>query len=609
MATVFTPEHSPLDRIFAADTTYRIPAYQRPYSWQAVGKSERDNQVVHMWEDLSSFFEDNRENNKEYFLGSMVIVEDTEKLRTFEVIDGQQRLTTLLLLFAAMRCFLREVERMPGGLPDGSTERTWLGRSIQKLESFLYNEGGPSMLAALKLKVERTLGVNFNQVLESAVACESDIVGIDKQDKKHREIAARYFKNRDYFLTSLRRDFLPAGGGQLDLHKFDEFFAFLRTRVALVLIKTSDFSTAYRIFEILNNRGLPLSNLDLLRNFVLEQLTEAKVPKPDECWERLESVYTFTEDFIGRWTESVNAAQPQASSFNDAKRLFEEGYQDSPTEKKIHIFYRDLEQNLLFYNLIIEEDERIEDVGICRAVSFIKLLGNERYSYDLLLALFRSRRYEGGADPKIKAFLRVYRAYALYVVLLGRFSSPKIYEAIRALNEGRTADATRVFELGDKEKAALASFFDGKIEKNDHAKLLLAAYVWRTEEEDPDVVKQALVYEKSTLEHILPQEPAPGTNWLTDFTEQFRDDFTYRLGNMTLLTQAKNSANRNFDFSKKRAVYAKSKLPLTVTLGEHATMTEQVIKDRHEKLVSALREIFLSAEQGLAAADLPSAGG
>ncbi len=120
MATVFTPEHSPLDRIFAADTTYRIPAYQRPYSWQAVGKSERDNQVVQMWQDLSSFFEDNRQNNKEYFLGSMVIIEDRDKLRTFEVIDGQQRLTTLLLLFAAMRCFLREVERMPGGFPEGS---------------------------------------------------------------------------------------------------------------------------------------------------------------------------------------------------------------------------------------------------------------------------------------------------------------------------------------------------------------------------------------------------------------------------------------------------------------------------------------------------------
>ncbi|HNF97308.1 MAG TPA: DUF262 domain-containing protein, partial [Pseudomonadota bacterium] len=85
MATVFSPEHCPLDRLFAADTTYRIPAYQRPYSWQAGGRTERSRQVDQMWEDLWSFFEDNRTNAKEYFLGSMVIVEDKNALRNFEV--------------------------------------------------------------------------------------------------------------------------------------------------------------------------------------------------------------------------------------------------------------------------------------------------------------------------------------------------------------------------------------------------------------------------------------------------------------------------------------------------------------------------------------------
>lgn len=596
MATVFTPEHSPLDRIFASDTTYRIPAYQRPYSWQAIGKSERDSQVIQMWEDLWSFFEANRQNNKEYFLGSMVIVEDRNKLRTFEVIDGQQRLTTLLLMFAAMRCFLQEVERMPGGFPDGSKERTWLARSVQKLESFLYNEEGPSMLAELKLKVERTLGVNFNQVLDVAVRCSNDAI-VPTLEKKHREIAQRYFKNRDYFINRFRQSFLPTGAAdatQLDLRKLDELFAFLRARVAIVLIKTSDFSTAYRIFEILNNRGLPLSNLDLLRNFVLEQLAEAKVANPDELWERLESQYTFTEDFIGRWTESTNAAQPQASAFNDAARLFEERYHDSATERKIDVFCRDLERNLFWYSLIAEEDERVEDVGIRRAITFIKLLGNERYSVDLLLSLFRARNYQGGAAPEIKAFLGTYRAYALHVFLLGRFSSPKAYEAIRALNEGRAEDARLMFALGERERAALYSFFDGKIEKNDYAKVLLAAYVWQTEEDDPDVVTQHLMYERATLEHVIPQDPAQGTNWLVDFSDAFRGEFTYRLGNMTLLTQAKNSANRNFDFSRKKQVYAKSKLPMTVKLGEQSTLTEQYIRDRHQAIVAKLRDIFLT---------------
>ena len=602
MATVFTPEHSPLDRIFAADTTYRIPAYQRPYSWQAIGKSDRDSQVIQMWDDLWSFFEDNRNNTKEYFFGSMVIVEDKDKLRTFEVIDGQQRLTTLLLLFAAMRCFLQDIEAKHSGVP--ADEKKWLGRIIQKLETFIYNEQGPSLLTELKVKIERSVATtNFDEILKNAAACADD-GKVATVDRKYRDIAQRYFKNRDYFLGRLRESLLPGQTGQtgqtagpatLDLRKTDEFFAFLRARVAIVLIKSSDFSTAYRIFEILNNRGLPLSNLDLLRNFVIEQLAEANISNPDERWGQLESRYTFTEDFIGRWTESINATQPQTSAFNDARRLFEEEarYSDSATEKKAEVFYRDLERNLFWYNLLVEEDQRVEDVAIRNAITFIKLLGNERYSFDLLLALFRHRDYQGGCDSEIKAFLFTYRVYALHVFVLGRFSSPRIYESIRALNEGRPEDARRAFELKQGEKDALANFFDGKIEKNDYAKLLLAAYVWRTEEDEPDVVHQHLVYEKSTLEHVIPQDPAPGTNWLTDFSPSFRNEFTYRLGNMTLLTQAKNSANRNFDFTKKRQVYAKSKLPMTVKLGEQETLTEAYIQERHRQLVAALRDIFL----------------
>lgn len=597
MTTVFTPKHSPLDQIFAADTNYRIPAYQRPYAWQAAGKSEWDSQVIQMWQDLWSFFEDNRKNNKEYFLGSMVIVEDKDKLRTYEVIDGQQRLTTLLLFFAAMRCFVQEAEQASPGFPQGSQQRQWLVRTGQKLESFIYNEAGPSMLATLKLKIERTIGINYNQVLERAVACADDslVAGLEK---KHREIAQRYFKNRDYFSERLRECFLVGASKdytKLDLLKLDEFFAFLRARVAIVLITTSDFSTAYRIFEILNNRGLPLSNLDLLRNFVLEQLVTANIPNPEQRWEHLETDYVFTEDFIGRWTESVKAAQPQASAFNDAARLFDEHYGDSLTEKKIEIFYRDLEQNLAWYNLIIESDERISDMRTRNALRLIKLLGNERYSFDLLLSLFRHRRYKGDADPEVLAFLLTYRTYALYVLLLARYSTSKIYDAVRALNEGKAESARSIFVLGDKEKKELGVFFDGPIEKNDQAKLLLAAYIWRTEEENgEDVVKQQLIYEKATLEHILPQEPLAGTNWMAQFSADFRDEFTYKLGNMTLLTQRKNSAARNFDFSKKKPIYAKQKLPLTVKIGEQAVITEAYLRQRHDELVAKLREMFLN---------------
>lgn len=593
MATVFTPEHSSLDRIFAANSTYKIPAYQRPYSWEAVGKSDRDSQVIQIWTDLWEFFQDNRQTNKEYFLGSMVIIEHADALRTFDVIDGQQRLTTLLLLFSAMRCFLREQLDKPGGEAAAGL-RHWFDRAVRRLEQFLFNEEGLGLVPQLKLKVERTLGADFNQVLRDVLECKTD-GQVSRLDKKHREVAQRYFKNHDYFQQRLREHFLEAGTGSMDKGRialFDEFFRFLQARVAIVLIKTLDFSTAYRIFEILNNRGLPLSNLDLLRNFVLEQLAAAEVPDPDVHWERLEREYVLTEDFISRWMESTNAAQPQSSAFNDAKRLFERDYTDTPAGKNILDFCRDLDRNLFWYNLILEEEQRVEDLAIRHCLTFVKLLGNERYTVDLLLALFRCRSYQGEQDPEILRFLRTYRTHALYTQLVGRFSSSRIYSAIKELNTGNLEEARKKFELEERERVHLFERLDEDFDKNDQAKLLLAAYVWHQEESEEDVVTQALSYERSTLEHIIPQQPAASTNWLRDFDEEFRGRYTYRLGNMTLLTQAKNSANKNFDFSRKRVIYAKTKLPMTVKLAEQERLTRDFILMRHWEIVHTLRSIL-----------------
>jgi len=84
-----------------------------------------------------------------------------------------------------------------------------------------------------------------------------------------------------------------------DAELFNQFFSFLYVRVAIVLITTASFETAFMIFETLNNRGLPLSNVDLLRNFLLEKLSEADEPDAAAMWTALEKD-ALTEEFMGR---------------------------------------------------------------------------------------------------------------------------------------------------------------------------------------------------------------------------------------------------------------------------------------------------------------------
>lgn len=587
MPTVFDPKHSALDGIFSAESRYIIPDYQRPYAWQALGKSDKNNQINQMWEDLWGFFQDNQDD-KEYFLGSMVIIE--KSLRTFEVVDGQQRLTSLILLFTAMRCFLEHCLTLTGQQALTGEVRRFAERGIEKLERFVYNEQGFGLAPELKVRIERSAGYDFDGILNLAAECKP-VESIASIDAQHREVAERYFRNRDYFRSQIEREFLA--DGTLDAeraHSFDGFFRFLQTRVAIVTIKTTDFETAFSIFEILNNRGLPLTNKDLLRNFVISELNKVG-GNGAERWYALEEDYALTEGFLTRWVESVNAAQQRYVAFNAIKDIYARKYSDGPVSSRVEKFLEDFELDLKYYTLIVESDRRISDLDMRRRVEFIMNLGNAGYSTNLLLALFRAYGYEGGApQPEMLELVRAYQRHALHVLLVPRrrFSSTTVYQAVRSLNDGRPDLARNCFTLDAGEQQQLVELIAGGLD-NASGKLLVAAYLWHMFTTEEDVVQQTLQYDKATLEHIIPVSPAKGSNWYRDFSQQFRALHTYKLGNMTLLTAPINSRAKNSDFSKKQSVYARTHLGITRELAALPGITETYIAERHERLVKGVR--------------------
>ncbi|MEM9454816.1 MAG: DUF262 domain-containing HNH endonuclease family protein [Myxococcota bacterium] len=591
---MFHPDHSALDSLFAKDMQFIIPEYQRPYSWQAEGKNDRNNQINQMWDDLWTFFRE-MDADKEYFLGSMVIIE--RGLRKLEVVDGQQRLTSLVLLFSAMRCFLRRCLAFEGDQALDDELGRYVQRAIDKLGEFVYNEQGIGLTPELKVKIARSAGYDFDAALEASAACEERTAfeaGRRDRDQKFDEIARRYFDNRDYFIDRLTKTFLDVEGkfGVDEFQEFNRFFSFLLTRVAIVLIKTADFETAYSIFEILNNRGLPLSNTDLFRNFVINKFAEKTKIDGATAWYQLEEDFVLGEDFTARWVESKTGSKQRQSAFNGIQRLYEDegSYKSTPIKTKVEVFYADLKRDLRYYSQIVEPEDRIDDARVRNSTRFIAALGNLRYSSTLLLALFRHYRYDGSvASEAMLGLMKAYERYALSIWLHPgkRFSSAPIYQAVRELRAGKPAEAAELFALDDEEMRKLAERVDGPIE-NSVGKVLLAAYVWATEEGADDVVMQRLELSRSTLEHIIPINPAEGTNWESDLSTQFREEFTLRVGNMTLLTSKMNSRAKNSDFSKKKKVYAKTLLGITRELVSLDTVSEDFIRQRHARIVKAL---------------------
>lgn len=127
------------------------------------------------------FFADN-DREKEYFFGSMVVIQ--KEARVFEVVDGQQRLTTLALLFGAMRCFIDKHCKAKELKSFTATTHS------RRYESSCTAYAGVALVQTLKVKIRRATGYDYNEVLERSVKCEEASAITDPQ---YAEIAGRYF--------------------------------------------------------------------------------------------------------------------------------------------------------------------------------------------------------------------------------------------------------------------------------------------------------------------------------------------------------------------------------------------------------------------------------
>src|SRR3989344_2635891 len=93
MVDIFTPHSKTIMQLFEGSSYYQVPDYQRPYAWD-------NEQVEQLWEDIFTAFQ---ENMDEYFLGSIILTDNKQNQKALDIVDGQQRLTTLMILFCCLR--------------------------------------------------------------------------------------------------------------------------------------------------------------------------------------------------------------------------------------------------------------------------------------------------------------------------------------------------------------------------------------------------------------------------------------------------------------------------------------------------------------------------
>ncbi|MDI9364840.1 MAG: DUF262 domain-containing HNH endonuclease family protein [Flavobacterium sp.] len=583
----FTPEHKNINELFGRDIKYIIPEYQRTYSWDCIGKSDKNNQINVMWDDLIDYF--NSEGKNTYFFGSMVFIGNGNQ--EYQVIDGQQRLTTMVLLFAAIKCFLNEVR--PNVKQANLVE--FITSTISFIDEVLYNKKlfGASTVEK-KLKIEKNSGFNYDKVLTLAIECNTSAssVQLTSSTTEQKNVVSRYFNNVIFFKQKLGEEFLD----KLILteskaERLNEFIEFLKSRVSIVRILTPTFDVAYHIFEILNNRGLPLSNKDLFRNLIIKEWDTLKNSNPKKyehidpptLWNELDDNYEFHDDFIGRWVESYKASKQQYSAFNDLKDIYDKIYIDIFPQKKIEIFYEDIKRDLGYYTTIVNNS--FANPQIKAKINFILNASNYRYSMNFLLSLMKATR--GLETDEFVQILMAFERYLVYCLLCVRFGYGPVSTAIEYLNKPDLLAAIKILE-DNTDNDDIINALNQNYFENEIPKLLLAKIVWQQQiHTQDDVVSQVLEFNKATLEHIIPYTHW-GTEWESHFDSKFLNNYKYKLGNMTLLTTRINSTIKNKFFDKKRLEYAKTKLPMTLELANLVTITEDYIEDRQERFVDII---------------------
>jgi uncharacterized protein with ParB-like and HNH nuclease domain len=257
----------PISQLFdiqGNDVVYAVPRYQREYTW---GKNQ--------WENL---FDDILENNPGYFLGSIICINqstDTLSAQTLELVDGQQRLTTLSLLFASVYHALKEHE---SDLDDEQRAE------LINLKRKLVLKKGDDQIRLIP-QIQNNNYLDYRAILANIGVVGKCDVPANAGNRKIFK-AYRYFRNRVVEMTSDQSD------------RLETIIEFLDkvSKACLVKIEVSNHADAYTLFESLNNRGMPLTAVDLIKNKLLGRLESVDSGKVDQYFERWNRLLGFIGD-------------------------------------------------------------------------------------------------------------------------------------------------------------------------------------------------------------------------------------------------------------------------------------------------------------------------
>lgn len=543
-----------LKRIFSDDYLFEIPAYQRPYAWTT-------EQTTELIDDLLTAMDGNlrMEEVSPYFLGSIVLIKDPTRALA-QVVDGQQRLTTLTILF----CVLRELSD-----DDGASA---------SLDKYVCEKG--DKFAGSEDRFRLSLRERDRNFFRERVQQAGRLPDFLKQDKASlADSQQRMHENAEYLWKQL---------SDVDQSKRDRLTMFLVQRCYIVVVSASDQNSAYRIFSVMNDRGLDLSPTDILKADIIGAMPEAIRSTYTDQWEEIEEELG-REDFRDLFAH-IRMIHVKSKARGNLNQEFQDGVLSK-------VKGREFIDNVLIplseaYQIVSRA--AYESTGDAERVNaYLRHLGRLD-NYDWVppaISYFERHRDEGEALFRFSRDLERL-AYALFIIRANINDRINRYaNVLRAIEQGEDMYGdTSALQLSADEKSSVLAALDGPIYLQTRVRMPLLLRL------DSLLADHGATYEHKVLsiEHVLPQTPAPDSVWLTWFPEEeTRNLWTHRLANLVLLSRQKNKQAQNFDFERKKQEYFKKKgvstFAITSQVLNQAEWTLSVLETRQSELIGRLK--------------------
>ncbi len=522
---------------------YQIPDYQRPYQWT-------EKNCEKLLDDLFSSYEYYKESD--YFCGSLVLIAigtDSEtNATTYDVVDGQQRLSTFILL-AKVLATLYNNEVL-----NNKTSKDFLEKSLGDIDG-----------EKRKRLTFNTIGLNAKDDFQGALDFFDDLDASKGKNSKSNDPSKgknNYLKNAICLKNYLK---------EKEIENINAFIKWLYLKVTFIKTTCPNISMALRIFSVLNARGLPLHAIDIFKAELLKKLAKEK----DQ------------EEFVFRWNALRQKCSENESKFpkrkgnkrekNAAEILFswylaylnpvtgaksmEERLADQfeklnkpPLEylKGIEDFYnaycKVLEMQDWHAHLLSYKDDDYLHVILCASILH-HYSDQDIEALKELLVKFYYQDWVAGQTKSTRS-----QTCCNIIIALKEKKSVRYIASIVIKKYLDDKNITQRFKENLQDSNLYTKFYyDGKsAKKNSWLKpILILVEYFMSDDPRPKRIEKNDFH----VEHILPQQPGSSSQWVKDFSEEERELYTHSLANLTLLGGTKNAQASNLDFKEKKEIY------------------------------------------------------